>query len=131
MNYFKFSKYTIATIIVFCLAFLCIMFNTLLVYLIIPALLLLATGTLMIAIKLIKKYKSKKDDYAFNQEEIIMELASTEDGEKYIAEKGSYIKKMKRRLRGAKWDMLIPIIFSLIASALFIGLLIKYVIGLF
>ena len=131
MNYFKFSKYTIAVIIVFCLALVCVMFNPLFSYLIIPALLLLAVGTFMVGFDLIKKYKSKKEQLAFNQEEIIMELASTEDGEKYIAEKGSYIKKLKKRMKSAKWDLLWPIIACITASVVLFGLMIKYIIGLF
>lgn len=131
MNYFNFSKMAIVEIILFFIAALCVMFNFLTAYLIIPAFLCLSAGFLLVAIDKVKKYNESKKDFAYNQEEIIMELASTEDGDKYIAEKGSFAKRLKKQLKSEKWNHMLPIIVFFALSVIFLGLMINFVIGLF
>lgn len=131
MNYFKFNKYTIIVAAMFLVALLCVMFNVLLSYLIYPALLLFSVAIFMVALKSTKNYKNKKEEFASKQEEIIMELATSPDGEKYVAESSSYIKKLKRKFRNQKWDYLVVIIFTYALSLLFLGLFIKCIVQLF
>ena len=131
MNYFKFSKFAIVTMLSFILAFIFIMFNVLLSVLIIPALVFLILGIVLIAVMLIKRYKENKDNMEYKQEEIIMELASTEDGEKYIANNSSYIKRMKKSLKSQKWSAIYPIVLLLLLAGVFLGLLVKFIIGMF
>ena len=129
MEKLKFSLYGIINTLCFAIAFGFIMFNTLCVYLIIPALVFIIIGITMLIVSVTKRYKLKKREMEYYQEEIIMELSSTEEGQKYI-EKPSYAKKMKKRLRGLKWENLTPLIALYVANIIFFALLVKFIANL-
>ena len=131
MNYFRFSKLAIGIIACFFASLLFIMFIQLLPYFIIVALVFLIAGLVLLSIMLFKRYKIKKQEMFFDQEEIVMELTQSQNGETYTAEKTNYVKKLKKKIKSEKAKLLSPFIFTVISAVVFTALLIKYIIGLF
>lgn len=131
MNYFKFSKLAIGTTCCFFASVLFIMLMQVLSYLIIPALVFLVAGLVCLSIILYKRYQIKKQELFFDQEEIVMELANSPDGEKYVAEKTTYAKKLKRKIKSAKTGLIMPFIFTVLLAVVFFAFLVKIIVGLF
>lgn len=131
MNYFKFSKLAIGTICCFFASVLFIMIMQFLNFLIIPALIFLISGIVCLSIILFKRYKLKKQELIFDQEEIVMELANSPEGEKYVAEKSTYAKKLRKKIKNAKLQLIMPFVFSVCMAGLFLALLVKIIVGLF
>ena len=131
MNYFKFSKLTIGTICCFIAGILFIMFMQLLNILVIPALVSIIAGLVCLSIILFKRYQTKKQELFFDQEEIIMELSNSGESEKYVAEKSTYAKKLRKKIKSAKTGLIMPFIISVLMCGLFLALLVKIIVGLF
>lgn len=131
MNYFKFSKLAIATTICFFVTALLIMLTEWFWFLIIPSLVCLIAGLVCLAVIFMKRYKTKKQEMLFNQEEIIMELSQTEDGEKYVAEKSTYAKRLKKKIKSEKARLIAPFIIDVALIVMFFALLVKSIITLF
>ena len=131
MNYFKFSKLTIGTISCFVAGILFIMFMQLLDLLVMPALISIIAGLVCLSISLFKRYQIKKQELFFDQEEIVMELANSDEGEKYVAEKSTYAKKLRKKIKSAKTGLIMPFIITVILAGLFLALLVKIIVGLF
>lgn len=131
MKFLNFTKTTIFMMGLFLLTIIFVLFNALLAYLIIPALVCLISALVLLSINLFKRYKLKKQQMLVEQEEIIMELATTEDGEKYVAQDSRYVHKLKKKIRNAKIELLLPFVVTVAIAVVFFGLLVRFVINLF
>lgn len=131
MNYFKFSKLAIGTTCCFFASVLFIMLMQVQGYLIIPAIICLIAGLVCLSIILYKRYVNKKQELFFDQEEIVMELANSKDGEKYVAEKNTYAKKLRKKIKSAKTGLIMPFIFTVCLAVVFFAFLVKIIVGLF
>ena len=122
----KFSKFTWATIAVFVLAFLCVMFNTVWSVLVYPALALIIVGLIMLTIKFAMQANKKFKHDEMVQQELIMELSVTDEGEQYVLNDKSQ-KKHKKALRREKLNGLMPAIFCGLMAGIMLFLLIKMI----
>lgn len=115
-----FSKFQIAIISVFLLAFLSIMLtyvNSIFVYFTLG---LLTVGFALLSVMLILNYKKFKLEQLHEKQELIMELSVSEDGEKYVMANSPYTKSQERELKAKKMDRLVPIILSVLTSLMFL-----------
>lgn len=122
----KFSKLTWCTIIAFTLAFICIMFNTLLNAMIYPALILLICGCTLLSIRFFKKANSESKRSQMVQEELLMELSITDEGEQYVLNTRNQ-KKFKKQLRRERFSKLMPGLMSTFMTLLLLFLLVKFI----
>lgn len=124
----KFSKLTWVVMITFFCALVCIMLNTVVDALIYPALALLCVGFVLLTIKLYFKASEKQKEAVVVREELLMELATTEDGEEYVMKNNETSKKYRKMLKREKFSNFMPVIFSGAVAILMIFLLIKLII---
>ncbi|MBR4123979.1 MAG: hypothetical protein IKR12_00215 [Clostridia bacterium] len=122
---FRYNIFSFVTAIMFVLAFLCVMVSYATYFMFYPAMIFFEAGFVMLSIKLIKDYSSKKENMEQKEDVIVMELASGEDGEAYVMQQD---KKKKRRKSNANFDRLLPAIFSILAAVLFVYLFISSII---
>lgn len=122
----KFSKYTWSIIAVFALAFVCVMFNTVWSVLVYPALVLIIVGLIMLTIKFAIQANKKFKHDEMVQQELIMELSVTDEGEQYVLGDKSQ-KKYKKALRREKLSGLMPAIFCGIMACVMLFFLIKMI----
>ena len=125
---FRYNIFNFITAIMFVLAFLSIMISYATVYMYYPAIIFFETGFVMLTIRLMKNYLTKKDDLEQKEEVIVMELASGENGDEYVMRQDELNKKGKRKKRSVQFDRLMPVIFSMLASILFMYLLISTIV---
>ena len=123
---FRYNIFSFITAIMFVLAFFCVMLSYATNFMFYPAMAFFEAGFVMLSIKLIKEYSGQKENMEQKEDVIVMELASGEDGEAYVM---SQDKKKKRYRRSASFDKLLPIIFSILAAALFAYLFISTIIS--
>jgi hypothetical protein len=115
-----FSKYQIAIIINFMLAFVSVMLtyvSTVFVYITLG---LLTSGFAMLSVQLILNYKKLVREQEHEKQELLMELSVTQDGEKYVMSNSPYTKAQQRELRAKKIDRLLPAILSVSAAVMFL-----------
>lgn len=124
---FRYNIFNFVTAIMFVLAFVCVMVSYATYFMFYPAMLFFEAGFVMLSIRLIKSYGEKKENMEQKEEVIVMELASGEDGEAYVMKQDKANKK--RRKSNGSFDRLLPIIFTILASVLFMYLLVSTIIG--
>lgn len=122
----KFSKYTWVTLSVFLLAFICIMFNTVWPVLVYPALVFIIVGLVLLTIKFAMQANKKFKHDEMIQQELIMELSVTDEGEQYVLNDKSQ-KKHKKALRREKLNGLMPALFCGIIATVLTFFLIKMI----
>ena len=122
----KFSKYTWAILAVFALAFICVMFNTVWSVLVYPALALIIVGLVMLTIKFAMQANKKFKHDEMVQQELIMELSVTDEGEQYVLNDKSQ-KKYKKALRRERLNGLMPAIFCGLMAGIMLFFLIKMI----
>lgn len=122
----KFSKYTWAILAVFALAFICVMFNTVWSVLVYPALALIIVGLVMLTIKFAVQANKKFKHDEMVQQELIMELSVTDEGEQYVLNDKSQ-KKYKKALRRERLNGLMPAIFCGLMAGIMLFFLIKMI----
>lgn len=122
----KFSKLSWCMIIAFSLAFICIMFNTLLTAMVYPALVLLIAGCTMLSVRLFKNAHLEEKRSQMIQEELLMELSVTDEGEQYVLNSRNQ-KKLKKQLKRERFSKLLPALISSLMTLVFIFLLIKFI----
>ncbi len=123
---FKFSKLSWSIIISFALALICIMFNTLLNAMIYPALVLLATGCVLLSICLFSRANRETKRSQMMQEELLMELSVTDEGEEYVLSQKNQ-KKLNKRLKKEKFNALIPGLMASFMALVMVFLLVKFI----
>ena len=126
---FKFNIFSLVTAVLFVLAFLCLMFSYLTQFMFYPAMIFFEGAFVMLSIIFVRSYISKADDINQRQEAIVMELASGEDGEKYVMQDDRQDKKARRRRRSEKFEKLLPSIFSILGCVLFLYLFISSIVA--
>ena len=124
---FRYDIFSFVTAIMFVLAFLCVMFSYATSFMFYPAMVFFEAGFVMLSIKLIKEYAAKRENMEQKEDVIVMELASGEDGEAYVMQQNN--SKKKHRRRNINFDSLLPAIFSILASLLFVYLLISTIVS--
>lgn len=124
---FKFSKLTWAIFVTFILSLVCIMFNCLWTPMIYPALILLCTGFILLAISLILNTNKRFKEQEFAREELLMELSVTEEGEQYILENSRKSKKYRRKLRLDKFNSYLPAVFCIVVACVILFLFVKLI----
>lgn len=123
---FKFSKLSWSIIISFALALICIMFNTLLDAMIYPALALLTIGCVLLSIRLFSRANSETKRSEMMQEELLMELSVTDEGEEYVLSPKNQ-KKLKKQLRKEKLNAFLPGFMALFMALVMLFLLVKFI----
>lgn len=123
---FKFSKLSWCTFIAFGLALVCIMFNTLLDAMIYPALALLIVGFVLLSINLFIKANKDIKRNEMLQQELVIELSVTDEGEEYVVNDKAQ-KKLKKSLKKDKISKLMPAIMSVVMALLMVFLLFKFI----
>lgn len=122
----KFSKYTWITLAIFAFAFLCVMFNTIWSVLVYPALVLIIVGLILLTIKFAMQANKKFKHDEMVQQELIMELSVTDEGEQYVLNDKSQ-KKYKKALRREKFNGLMPAIFCGLMAGVMLFFLLKMI----
>ncbi len=122
----KFSKLSWSIIISFALALICIMFNTLLNAMIYPALVLLATGCVLLSISLFSRANRETKRSQMMQEELLMELSVTDEGEEYVLSQKNQ-KKLNKRLKKEKFNALVPGLMASFMALVMVFLLVKFI----
>lgn len=122
----KFSKYTWVTIGIFVLAFICVMFDTIWSVLVYPALVLIIAGLVMLTIKFAMQASKKSKHDEMVQQELVMELSVTDEGEQYVLNDKSQ-KKLKKALRREKLNGLMPALFCGLMAVVLLFFLIKMI----
>ena len=128
---FKFSVFNLTIAITFLLAFVCILLSYITLFMYYPATILFAIAFIMLSVSLIKNFINQKSINEEKQDAIIMELAMGEDGEKYVMQDEKTNKKMLKQKRRQNIEKLLPSMFSIAFSCLFIYLFISSIIKLF
>ncbi len=123
---FKFSKLSWSIIISFALALICIMFNTLLNAMIYPALVLLATGCVLLSISLFSRANRETKRSQMMQEELLMELSVTDEGEEYVLSQKNQ-KKLNKRLKKERFNALVPGLMASFMALVMVFLLVKFI----
>ena len=123
----KFSKLTWIILSSFFCALVCVMLNTVLDALVYPALALFAVGFVLLAIKMGIRASKKEKEAMVVREELLMELATTEDGEEYVVKNSESSKKYRKMLRREKISNYMPVAFCGFVAALIIFLLVKII----
>lgn len=123
---FKFSKLSWSIIISFALALICIMFNTLLNAMIYPALVLLVTGCVLLSISLFSRANRETKRSQMMQEELLMELSVTDEGEEYVLSQKNQ-KKLNKRLKKEKFNALVPGLMASFMALVMVFLLVKFI----
>lgn len=121
---FKFSKLSWSIFIAFGLALICVMFNTLVNAFVYPALVLLLVGFVLLSISLFGNASKNIKRQEMVQQELIMELSVTEEGEQYVLNEKKQ-KKFKKALRKEKFNKFLPAIVCVAISLVMAFLLIK------
>lgn len=121
---FKFTKLSWSIFIAFGLALICVMFNTLLDAFVYPALVLLLVGFVLLCISLFKNASKDIKRQEMVQQELIMELSVTDEGEQYVLNEKRQ-KKFKKSLRKEKFNKFLPAIVCMIIALVLTFLLIK------
>jgi ABC-type transport system involved in cytochrome bd biosynthesis fused ATPase/permease subunit len=128
---FKYNIFNFITAIAFVLAFLCLMFSYATQIMFYPSMVFFEVGFVMLSVKLIQNYLAKQNELSQQQETIVMELLSGEDGETYVMQDEKKDKKARRKKRAQKFDRLFPSIFSILAAALILYMLISSIVRAF
>lgn len=128
---FKHNTFNLVTAIAFTLAFFSLMMSYLTSFMFYPAMIFFCTGFILLSIMLIKNYKKQKLEREQKQDTIIMELASTENGEKYVMQSEKTNRKERRKKRLENFDLLLPSILSICASLMFVYFFASKIISLF
>lgn len=128
---FKFSVFNLTIAITFLLTFVCILLSYITHFMYYPATILFAIAFIMLSVSLIKNFINQKSINEEKQDAIIMELAMGEDGEKYVMQDEKTNKKMLKQKRRQNIEKLLPSMFSIAFSCLFIYLFISSIIKLF
>ena len=123
----KFSQLTWSIMIVMFCALVCVMLNAVVEVLIYPALVLFTVGFVLLTIKMYQRASNKEKEALVVREELLMELATTEDGEEYVAKNTENSKKYRKMLRKEKFSNYLPVIFCGVVSALTIFFLIRVI----
>ena len=128
---FKYNIFNFISAIDFVLAFLCLMFSYATQIMFYPSMVFFEVGFVMLSVKLIQNYLAKENELSQQQETIVMELLSGEDGETYVMQDEKKDKKARRKKRAQKFDRLFPSIFSILAAALILYMLISSIVRAF
>lgn len=123
---FKFSKLSWSIFIAFGLALICVMFNTLVNAFVYPALVLLLVGFVLLTISLFNTASKNIKRQEMVQQELIMELSVTDEGEAYVLNEKKQ-KKFKKALRKEKFNKFLPAIVCMAISLVIAFLLIKVI----
>lgn len=121
---FKFSKLSWSIFIAFGLALIFVMFNTLVDAFIYPAMVLFLVGFALLSISLFISASKNIKRQEMVQQELIMELSVTDEGEQYVLNNKKQ-KKFKKALRKEKFNKFLPAIVSLVLALVMTFLLIK------
>lgn len=124
---FRYNIFNFTIAVMFVLAFLCVMLSYATFFMFYPAIVFFEAGFVMLSIRFIKNYNDNKDSVEQKEDIIIMELASGENGEEYVMKQEKSNKKHKRR--NGSFDKLLPVLFSIFASVLFVYLFVSTLIG--
>lgn len=84
-----------------------------------PAMLFFAGAFGCLSAILIKARKKRLAELDQAQEVLVMERTMNDDGETFVMRDQRADKKERRKKRRQKWGQLMPIVFSIIASAFF------------
>lgn len=123
----KFSALTWSIIITFLLAIIAIMLNGVVSAMVYVALVLLIIGFALLTVQLYFNISKKSKEDERIKEELLMELAVTEDGEEYVMKNSQSSKKYRKMLRREKFSRFMPVIFSTIVTIVMLFLLIKVI----
>lgn len=125
---FRYNIFNFVTAMIFVLAFLCLMISYASVYLFYPTFALFSAGFVMLSIRLIKNYVVQKDSEQESADAIVMELASTDDGETYVMQDEKKDKKLRKKIKKNRLDKLMPIILCIICALIFAYMLVSCII---
>lgn len=128
---FKYNIFNFVTAIVFLLAFLSLMFSYLTSFMYYPAIIFFLAGFVMLSIRFVKNYIKQKKLLDEQQDAIVMELASGQNGETYVMSDPKADKKQAKRRSRRNFEMLLPSIFTILISLIFVYLLISSIIAQF
>ena len=117
---FKYNVFNFSTAMVFVGAFFCLMLYYLATFMFYPAMLLFAIGFGMLSAILIKYRKKSIADLEQKQEVLVMERTMNDDGEVFVMRDQAADKRERKKRRRQKRQQLYPIIFSILASCLFV-----------
>ena len=124
----RYDLLNLLTAISFVLAFFCLMLYYITAFMFYPAMLFFAGGFGMLSAILIKYRKKRIADLEQAQEVLVMERTMNDDGETFVMRDQKADKKERKKRRRQKWQQLLPIIFSILASAFFAYLFIRTII---
>ena len=116
----KYNLFNFLTAMVFVLAFFCLMLYYITAFMFFPAMFLFAGGFGMLAAILIKYRKKRIAELEQAQEVLVMERTMNDDGETFVMRDQKADRKERKKKRRQKWQQLLPIIFSILASAAFV-----------
>lgn len=122
---FKHNVFNYLTALMFLLAFVFLMLSYATQVMYIPSMIFFEAGFIMLTVVLIRSGVAKQKEQDERQEVIVMELASSEDGEAYVMQTENNNKKLKRKKRSQKFERFMPAMFTIIASALILYMLVS------
>lgn len=123
----KFSKLTWIMLGAFLVSLILILFNNLAPVLVYPALSVLLVACILLCINVyISKTKQDKEAEIV-KEELLMEVAMTEEGEEYVMKNSSTSKKYRKMLRREKLNRFMPFAFCVVVTLVIAFLLVKVI----
>ena len=122
---FRYNVFNFSTAMVFVAAFFCLMLYYIAEFMFYPAMAFFAAGFGLLSAILIKFRKKYLADLEQKQEVLVMERTMNDDGETFVMRDQKQDKKERKKRRHQKFQQLLPIIFSIAASAFFTYLLIS------
>lgn len=123
----KFSKLTWAMLGAFLVSLILIMLNKLAPVIVYLALAMLFVAFVLLSINVyISKTKQDKEAEIV-KEELLMEIAMTEEGEEYVMKNSTSSKKYRKMLRREKINRFMPFIFCVAVTILIAFLLIRLI----
>ncbi len=123
----KFSALTWCVISAFLLSFVAVMLNSVTPVMVYVALSLLLISFVLLTVKLYLDISKKSKEDERIKEELLMELAVTEDGEEYVMKNSPTSKKYRKMLRKEHFNRFMPVIFSGFVALCMAFLLIKVI----
>ena len=122
---FRYNIFNLITAIMFILAFLSLMISYATSIMYYFAMTFFVAGFSMLSVILMKAYLKQKGKDENVADPIIMQLSGGVDGEAYVMADEKQNRRERNRKRTQQFDRLLPFIFSVLLSGLFVFLLIK------
>lgn len=126
---FGFSKNTIITLCIFILAFVFIMLNQLVDLFFYFALVLFLAGFTMLTINSYKKFVLCKKEQKRLKIELLMEIATTENGAEYIVRDTPFSRSEEMALRRDRYNKVITVLTFALCVLVILIVLVRAIIG--